>query len=210
MGIVIEEQAAGLGEVFAFLGNSLMKPPTQEGSWAIEEGFWEEFPDFGDAEVREAASALAAFVRELADSCDIDPVTDASVEYARLFIGPPKPAAAPWETMYRAEGTNVGFGAATYEMREVLSAAGLQLENQNNQYEDHMGIELLYLSVLLERLAEGERVDPAQIADFIDAHPGGWIDGFRRAVSASAPGGYYEHLLGVAVALLAAVRRAAA
>ena len=50
----------------------------------------------------------------------------------------------------------MGFGQATFEMRALLREAGLEVKNENNQYEDHIGIELLYLSALCARAAEGE------------------------------------------------------
>lgn len=152
-----------LSEVYAFVGNSLLKPMTQTSDVGLEPAFWEAFPTFGSSEVAGVCAALAAYAlaaREAAASDGRDAVECCAVEYTRLFVGPPRPAAAPWETMYRGGaavgGATVGFGQATFEMRALLREAGLEVKNENNQYEDHIGIELLYLSALCARAAEGE------------------------------------------------------
>lgn len=152
-----------LSEAYAFVGNSLLKPMTQTSDVGLDPAFWEAFPTFGSSEVAGACAALAAYAlaaREAAASDGRDAVECCAVEYTRLFVGPPRPAAAPWETMYRGGaavgGATVGFGQATFEMRALLREAGLEVKNENNQYEDHIGIELLYLSALCARAAEGE------------------------------------------------------
>lgn len=70
-----------------------------------------------------------------------------SVEFMRLFIGPPRPAADPRETANDPyNDKKVGYGRATVAMQQLLAAEGLELGGENNRFEDHMGIELLYLS----------------------------------------------------------------
>ncbi len=149
----------------------------------------------------------------------LDPVTALSVEYTRLFIGPPSPAAAPWETFYRNEEVTSGFGHATIEMRDALRSAGLQVSNKNNQYEDHIGIELLYVSHLCSNTQQFESnvqnvqslADEApslheglsgKDIDFIKVHPLSWIEKLQEKVRLSASQSYYDHLLGLSKALL--------
>lgn len=138
----------------AYLGNALLVTARQADASLLSTAFWDNFPMFEDADIRQACAAVAEYLRWQEDA-GADVVTDASVEYTHLFIGPPRPAACPWETMYRGQGGEVGFGKPTAEMRALLRAAGLAVHNENRQYEDHMGIELLYLSVLLDRLNAG-------------------------------------------------------
>lgn len=151
-----------------------------------------------------------------------------SVEFARLFIGPPRPAAPPWETMYAGDGQSVGFGRPTAQMRELLRRAGLELRNENHQYEDHMGIELLYLSKLCQRAAEvqlGAATDegaegaaedegaPAgavfvEIRSFVEEHPAAWVGALCERVEQASPDGYFARLLMLEKALLAVAREA--
>ena len=180
---------------------------------------------FGEASIDEAvfdggsmradAGALRCGANAPCDDAGIQATLDeaalrVSVEYTRLFVGPPSPAAPPWETMNRREGATVGFGEPTFRMRKLLREAGLELSNENRQYEDHMGIELLYLSELCRRCAQGGEEDGRvkesewvdQALSFIGEHPAAWIDSFREKVHAAVPGGYFDNLLALARAVL--------
>ena len=175
MSIVTQIDYLRYSDMLAFIGNSLLKPMTQTQSVGLDPLFWKSLPDFGEA---------------------------VSVEYTRLFVGPPSPAAPPWETMYRGS-TNVGFGEATFEMRNYLHDLGLELSNENRQYEDHMGIELLYLSELCRRVGEGDG-DEEQARSFVVKHPLSWIDAFLDRIEGISPQGYFSCLVRLEKALLLA------
>lgn len=211
-----------LADAIAFCGNSLLAPMTQTAAVGCDPAFWDAFPTFGCPEVVAAACACATWAcGATAASVDdgseqLDVVTRCAVEYTRLFVGPPRPAAAPWETAYRAAAQSgrddvVGFGQATFEMRELLRQEGLELSNENRQYEDHMGIELLLLSEMLRRACAGEGDDAqealARARRFTADHPAAWIEALRAKVDDAVPGGYFANLLRLAAALLAAVDR---
>lgn len=194
-----------LSEAYAFVGNSLLKPMTMTSTIGLDPAFWEAFPAF-DGAVAQAVEVCACYAEEAGRRAEggEDGPQRASVEYTRLFVGPPSPAAAPWETMYRGKDVTVGFGQATFEMRELLRAAGLEVRNENNQYEDHMGIELLYLSSQCARVDAGAEDAPAPdaVADFIEAHPLSWAEAFRARIAETAAHGYFAPLVGLAQALL--------
>ena len=194
-----------LADALAFTGNSLLKPMTQTATVGLDPAFWDAFPSLGSEAVAAAAAACgarAAAFAARAEAAGKDAVERCAVEYTKLFVGPPKPAVAPWETMYREGGADaVGFGQATVEMRALLREAGLELHNENRQYEDHMGIELLYLSELCRRAAAGEAEAGAASA-FVDEHPLSWVEAFRTAVAEAAPEGYFDTLLGLVRELL--------
>lgn len=203
-----------LADALAFCGNSLLAPMTQRTGVGLDPAFWESFPLFDDQGVADAVQGCATWAAECERRCDAagqDAVGRCAVEYTRLFVGPPCPAAAPWESAHRAaaDGSDptVGFGRATFEMRELLRKAGLQLCNENHQYEDHMGIELLLLSELCRRAAADDALAAAQASAFAVDHPAAWVEGLRSAVTETVPNGYYVGLLGVAAALLNVVVR---
>lgn len=184
------------------------------------------------AEDCEAAEGCAA--AEGREGIEARAVRACSVEFARLFIGPPRPAAPPWETMYAGDGQSVGFGRPTAQMRELLRRAGLELRNENHQYEDHMGIELLYLSKLCQRAAEvqlGAATDEGaegapevegatevegaaagavfvEIRSFVEEHPAAWVGALCERVEQASPDGYFARLLMLEKALLAVAREA--
>ena len=108
----------------AIAGNALLTSPLQAGvqSAAIFDAcLWEELAACEDAEVANAADKLVKYLdgreeaaaasreaqtgvcildaRDGASNFD-DRVQRASVEFAHLFVGPPKLAVAPWETFY--------------------------------------------------------------------------------------------------------------
>lgn len=203
-----------LADALAFCGNSLLAPMTQRTGVGLDPGFWESFPLFGDQGVADAVQDCAVWAAEFERRCQADgqsAVERCAIEYTRLFVGPPRPAAVPWETAHRAvaDGADsaVGFGQATFEMRELLRNAGLQLCNENRQYEDHMGIELLLLSELCRRAAASDGLAAAEVSAFATDHPAAWVERLRSAVAEAVPDGYYAGLLGVAAALLNVVVR---
>ncbi|RDB62208.1 molecular chaperone TorD [Gordonibacter sp. 28C] len=181
-----------LAERLAFLGNSLLSPLTVETAFGLDEAFWDEFgaglaacgePVAAGAPVCDEATkrALARMKARVHDlrvaSPEIDAaVRRANVEHARLFIGPPKPAAPPWETMYARSGEvgEVGFGRATVAMQDLLREAGLELAGGSNQYADHMGIELLYAAELCRRIsAQASACEDPGSANRATAHVAG-------------------------------------
>lgn len=203
-----------LADALAFCGNSLLAPMTQRTGVGLDSGFWESFPLFGDQGVADAVQDCAVWAAEFERRCQADgqsAVERCAIEYTWLFVGPPRPAAAPWETAHRAVAdgadSTVGFGQATFEMRELLRNAGLRLCNENRQYEDHMGIELLLLSELCRRAAANDGLAAAEASAFAADHPAAWVEGLRSAAAEAVPDGYYAGLLGVAAALLNVVVR---
>ena len=216
-----------LADAYAFLGNSLLRPMTQTADVGLDAEFWAAFPDFENEDVAHAIDSLALWAESRKAAGRERAATEAAVEYTALFVGPPSPAAPPWETMNRREGVTVGFGEPTFQMREVLRGLGLQAAGPSNQYEDHLGIELLCLSEMCRRrawaldlaaaaceaamcdaeaaAAEGKlarELSDEEVAAFIDAHPLGWIEALEKKVEAAYPSGYFVHLLTLTRALL--------
>ncbi len=191
-----------LGQECAFLGNTLLTPMRRTEKVGLDPLFWEKFPTLGSDGLNRACLNMRDYVAWLGKNAQDDPVTDVSVEFTSLFIGPPEPKAAPWETMYRGDGANVGFGQATFEMNRLLQDAGLKMSGESNQYADHMGIELLYLSELCGRVSRGE-CECSEVKRYVSEHPAGWVCVFRDKVHAAAPDGYFDRLLAIESELLA-------
>ncbi|WP_297156390.1 molecular chaperone [uncultured Ellagibacter sp.] len=202
MSIVTQIDYLRYSDMLAFIGNSLLKPMTQTQSVGLDPLFWKSLPDFGEDGIGEAISLCESTVERIGKERGKGAVEAVSVEYTRLFVGPPSPAAPPWETMYRGS-TNVGFGEATFEMRNYLHDLGLELSNENRQYEDHMGIELLYLSELCRRVGEGDGYEE-QARSFVVKHPLSWIDAFLDRIEGISPQGYFSCLVRLEKALLLA------
>lgn len=203
-------------DVSAFLGNSLLSAMSPSTAVGLDEAFWDGFPTYCDdalASAVEGCREAACRVRKEAERQGRDAVELCAVEFARLFVGPPSPAVAPWESVCRF-GAACGFGDATFDMRRRLRDAGLEMGADRRQYEDHLGIELLYLSVLCRRAADAaSQQDPSAhggdadeiasaIERYVDERPGAWAATFADRVTQEAPDGYYAALSRLAAAFL--------
>jgi len=198
--------------ILGFVGNELLTPMNRSGIMSgLDPAFWADAPLPGNEHGRRGLERLLAYAQTAAqneaasggiESAKVPGALQASVEFAHLFIGPPKPAALPWETMNDpANERHVGYGRATVLMKELLAEEGLEVSNENRQYEDHMGIELLYLSVLCEKAAT-DAAYARKATAFAGGHPLRWMPELRAAVDAERPRGYYSALLEYAQGLL--------
>ncbi len=190
-----------LAEAFAFVGNSFLKPMSQASDAGLDRAFWAAFPDFGDEGVATVLERCFQWAAKGESVSRDERVRDVSVEYARLFIGPPEPAVAPWETFYEREDVVSGFGEPTFRMRERLRQLGLVVSNENNQYEDHIGIELLCCSEYVRRAVE----DPActrEASAFATDVLAPWVGRFAMQLEESSAS-YYRLMAELAMSLIA-------
>lgn len=115
---------------------------------------------------------------------------EARYEYNRLFVGPRRPKAVPYESTY-FDYKNM-FGTQTMDVRAYYQSVGLKIDNGlfDKIPDDHIGYEfqfLYYLSYLaLDKLSQNELDAVYEIlelkAEFINAHPSKWFDKFTQAI----------------------------
>ncbi len=111
-------------------------------------------------------------------------------------------------TFYAQPGVAVGFGRPTFEMKSILRDTGLEISNENNQYADHMGIEILLASELCRRIAEDPEEKSAEnLAGYLQNHPLSWIDSLVAAVSDAKPADYIKRILELVEALMVEIAR---
>lgn len=201
-----KQQRRAYRDVYEFIGRELLDPMNISGNRrGVDPDFWEAAPIPENERGRHGWNRLcsyahAAHVSSEDDNAAVPGALQASVDFVRLFIGPPKPAAAPWETFYESsKERHVGYGRATVEMKKLLAQEGFALAGSNRQYEDHIGIELLYLSVLC---AESNDDGDGKAYRFIMEHPLRWIESLRSAVDAVGSSSYYSALLEYAQGVL--------
>lgn len=184
-----------LSWAYAFLGNSLMEPMTQGNHAGLDPSFWDTFPDFGSEKLAERLDECADCVQNLVKSYGGDAVNRTSVEYARLFVGPPAPEAVPWEGHYTNGESGPESSGPADDMADLLSGVGIHLDPAEVPHLDHMGIELLYLSEACHR-------QQPESLGFIIEHPLSWIGAFAAKIEAAAGEGYYLAVVRVAESLL--------
>jgi len=126
-------------------------------------------------------------------------------EHTRLFIGPARLPAPPWESAYRTEDRLL-FQEGTLEVRQVYLRHGMASARMGSEPDDHIGLELGFMyetcRLAAEAAAGGEQARAELILrdqqDFVDEHLLQWAPSFAGDVAKSAQTAYYRgmaHLL---------------
>jgi len=111
-------------------------------------------------------------------------------EYVRLFVGPGKKLAPPWESVYR--------GPERLVMQEphaqVLRAYAEQkvgFDGFGKRPADHVALEMQFVSTLLARSRAGSRADAA-LRRFLDEHLLAWLPAFAGDVRRHAKTEFWQ------------------
>ena len=120
-------------------------------------------------------------------------------DYTRMFIGPGKVPAPPWESIYR-DPDHLYFSQETQEVRNAYRMHNLLPKDLGHQPDDHLGLELDFL----HKLCEAAR-DKAKMADetglveilkdqkaFLDEHLLRWVPDWARDVMKNAETDFYK------------------
>ena len=137
-----------------------------------------------------AARLLAALRGVLASPEEISSLHS---EYTRLFVGPGKLPAPPWEGYWRSVEHRL-FTRETLEVRQCYRACGFASKGYPRVADDHLAIELDFLSALALRAFDGFQTQDAEAAraalaasrSFLDAHLGRWLADFAQALGPAA------------------------
>lgn len=164
------------------LGKLLYEYPEKEFyTQLIEERVLDEIPFETNPSLQEGMVLIQKWTQEHAPGLDAGWFDTLLHDYTRLFIGPDKVLAPPWESVFVQEGRLV-FTETTLEVRQWYRRFGLELENLHKEPDDHIGLELAFLANLagqaVEALETGEEVEYQRLmqaqADFYAAHLGRW------------------------------------
>jgi TorA maturation chaperone TorD len=131
-------------------------------------------------------------------------------DYARLFQGPGKLLAVPWESAQLTDGRQL-FQAQTLQVREWYRRFGLEAARLHTEPDDHIGLEFAFLAHLAQRglsaLAQGDQaaLDEAVAAqrDFLAAHPLQWMPQWCDQVDQHARTDFYRGVARVTRGVLA-------
>lgn len=118
----------------------------------------------------EKADAVVGFLSALKVA---EPNDDLKREYTRLFVGPDKLKAAPWESVYLS-GDRMIFQESTLKVRNHYRSQGFIPELYPKVADDHIALELDYLAKLAER-ATGRDLESMQASKaFLEEHVLAW------------------------------------
>ncbi|MCI8425256.1 MAG: molecular chaperone TorD family protein [Adlercreutzia sp.] len=189
MSATANEASGSWAEAYALLAQVMLEAPRRNDPALYESALWETFPLAGISEsVNTAVAAVAAACPTSEES-----LVAVGADYTHLFVGPPKPAAMPWQTAHANPNATSLSGTPTAQVRKALRGLGLQRDEENGQLEDHIGNILMVVAVMAERGLDEER------RAFVDDHVLSWLDSLEAAVDEHEETGFYS-------ALLAAVR----
>jgi len=118
-------------------------------------------------------------------------------EFTRLFLGPGRPVAHPFESIYREGRT---MGECTLDVRRRLVAEGVA--PRDSVLPDHVGIELAFMAHLASREAAAWENGDTETAlevlvqqdSFLQAHLIAWLPQFCHRVQAGRAHAYYAGL----------------
>ncbi len=126
---------------------------------------------------------------KLLEKLQADMLDEARWDYNRLFIGPQKPLAIPFESSYRSD-ENLLMREFTYQVREYYSQVGIEVEELNHFPDDFIGFEFQYLYcmslLIIESYKTGNMIEVNSLLktrkEFFDNHPKTWINKFSEDI----------------------------
>ena len=131
-------------------------------------------------------SKVPAFLAEVKnDASKADFIERVREEYNRLFVGPVKLVAPPWESVYRGKEAML-FQESTLEVRQAYRKYGLKTASEHRVADDSLALELDFMRHLAvraqEALAAGDDAAVKEAltgsADFLREHLLVWIPKF--------------------------------
>ena len=102
-------------------------------------------------------------------------------EFNRLFVGPDKPQAAPYETVY-VSSERVLMRHHTLEVRKAYRQQGFEVQALNTEPDDHAAYECAFAAALLERQDENSKV---AFEDFMEKHLTRWVGAHTAEIRAN-------------------------
>ncbi|MDR1359077.1 MAG: molecular chaperone TorD family protein [Coriobacteriales bacterium] len=205
----MQEELQHYQTFFSLVGRVLHRFPSR-GLYVtlVENRLFQALPiDVDDAEFARGAALLAAWDEQLGGKLDEEAYKDLLADNTRLFVGLQEMTCPPWESFYFNTDRQI-FQSQTREVRDWYRRHGLNIEKLHQEPDDHIGLELEFVAMLLERAlsAPGDERD-AIIYDarmFIEEHPGRWVGIWAKQVSKEARTDFYK---GLAAIIPAAINR---
>jgi TorA maturation chaperone TorD len=168
----------------------------------ITEDFFDGVP-FADDDAQ-TAEGLALLEQWRSDSMrtDLTSVTEAlNREWLRLLVGFGEPLAPPWAAYY-FEKDPIIFGAKTLEVRAWYTRYGIELERKYHEPDDHLGLMLQFLAMLITKESEaqknGEQDEASRLLldqhDFLEANLLPWVPHWQSLVASEAKSPFYAGL----------------
>jgi putative dimethyl sulfoxide reductase chaperone len=198
-----QERLTGEILLLSLLGRAIYNyPENEERTWLqslIDEDVFSEAPLAVD---RDETKAGLGFLQKWGENGLADEAfANMQVDYTRLFIGPGKVLAAPWESVYLGDDRLI-FQERTLRVRAWYQRFGLEAERIHQEPDDHIGLELLFMSHLatlgIQALNEQDNARFEELLEaqrgFVKEHLGAWALIWCGLVEQHAKTDFYKGL----------------
>lgn len=140
-----------MGEILALnlVGKLIYQFPDQDWYRSLfDSDTFEEIP-FGakQSDTQDGLALVNVWINQHYQNCDPDWFEDLRDDYTRLFIGPDKVLAPPWESVFVKEGRMI-FTETTLQVRHWYRKFGLVSEKLYKEPDDHISLEFMFLTHL--------------------------------------------------------------
>ncbi len=116
-------------------------------------------------------------------------LNDLSIEFAKLFLGPKNPPAVPFSSCYLSEPRTL-MSDVTIGVRKTYLDAGMEIKYLHSIPDDHIGIELEFVSCLdgkiMELFENGNEEEALKLQaikdEFLHEHMAMWVPSFAESV----------------------------
>ncbi|MEN1759774.1 molecular chaperone TorD family protein [Anoxynatronum sibiricum] len=145
-----------------------------------------------------AAAEAAVMLSVLESTDDLSPLVQ---EFLTLFVGPKTLLAPPYGSLYLEDKGQI-MGPSTFEAMKYYEAAGLQKSKTMHEPDDHLRIELEFISYLIGRVLESSESNRMEAAvkfaqlqtTFLERHLGNWVHPFANNMENQATSDYFKAL----------------
>ena len=139
-------------------------------------------------------TAYANMAAALRESPTLD---ELAADYAAIYLNNSF-GASPYESVWLSD-EHLACDRSMFELREIYAAAGRRVSDWRSRFDDHLVLQLQYLRHVLASGATmettaGPRVDPEELASFIDEHIGYWLPDWGQRVSSHCGTRFYAAL----------------
>lgn len=208
---------AGHALVLNLLGKLLYEPP--EAAWLhtlAADAVFEEIPvSLERPAVADGLRLLQQWSRDHLAGLPAADMQALGSDHMHLFLGPGTVLAAPWESV-QLDDEHLLFQTETLQVRSWYRRFGLQVIRLHQEPDDHVGLELAFLSHLaqlaLAAHAEGHTARLSEVLDalrlFLRTHPQRWVPSWCAQVLEHARTDFYRGLAYLTVGVLAELEAA--
>lgn len=189
MSEILENSNEARSKVYRLLKNVFIMPPSEEFLNSLKK-----LNGIEDSESPDLVEGL-----KLLRKGTTSMVERLALEHTRLFIGPYKLSAPPYESVYRTDERLV-MQQPTIEVRKAYRQAGLEIRGVHTNPDDHICAELEFMEYLCDKTASSlkNRDTPAAMKHlklqrkFLEEHLNKWVPIFSEDILRSTEQDFYR------------------